>query len=226
MAFLSGKDKEYVENLLQNLPNKVKLVYFSQELNCEYCSDTQQLITELSELSNGNVELEIYNFQIDKEKVEEYNIDKVPAIAVVGEKDYGIRYYGIPAGYEFSSILEDIQTVAKGEPGLSEKSLEMLKEISRPLKLQVFVTPTCPYCPSAVLMAHKIAMVNDNIVADMVEATEFMELSQKYHVQGVPRTVIGEHHFVEGAVPEEMFVKGVLEGYLKQLEAEKAAGAN
>lgn len=223
MAFLSGKDKEYVENLLQNLPQKVKIVYFTQELNCDYCNDTQQLLSELAELSNGNVELEIYNFQVDKDKVEEYKVDKVPAIAIIGEKDYGIRYYGIPAGYEFSSVLEDIQTVAKGESGLSEKSIEKIKEINRPLRIQVFVTPTCPYCPSAVLMAHKIAMQNDNITADMVEATEFMELSQKYHVQGVPRTVIGDHHFIEGAVPEDMFVNAVLEGYLKMLEAEKAA---
>jgi glutaredoxin-like protein len=223
MAFLSGKDKEYVENLLQNLPKKVKIAYFTQELNCDYCADTQQLLSELAELSNGNVELEIYNFQVDKDKVEEYKVDKVPAIAIIGDKDYGIRYYGIPAGYEFSSILEDIQTVAKGESGLSEQSIEKIKEIKRPLRIQVFVTPTCPYCPSAVLMAHKIAMENDFITADMVEATEFMELSQKYHVHGVPRTVIGEDHFIEGAVPEGMFVNAVLEGYLKVLEAEKAA---
>lgn len=223
MAFLKGKDKEYVENLLKNLPNPVKIVYFTQELNCEYCSDTQQLLNELAELSGDKVKLEMYNFQVDKEKVAEYRVDKVPAIAIVGEKDYGIRYYGIPAGYEFSSLLEDIQTVASGKSGLSEKSIQKIKEIKRPLRLQVFVTPTCPYCPSAVLMAHKIAMENDNITADMVEATEFMELSQKYHVHGVPRTVIGEHHYIEGAVPEEMFVNNVLQGYLKMLEAEKAA---
>ncbi|HFB67527.1 MAG TPA: glutaredoxin, partial [Calditrichae bacterium] len=128
-------------------------------------------------------------------------------------KDYGIRYYGIPSGYEFGSLLEDIQEVAKGTPALSEESIKLIQQIDKPLRIQVFVTPTCPYCPTAVLLAHKIAMVNDNITADMVEATEFPHLSMKYNVRGVPRTMVGETYAIEGALPEPHFVQRILEGY-------------
>ncbi|GAB4369868.1 MAG: thioredoxin family protein [Calditrichia bacterium] len=214
MAFITGKDATTVQDILSKLPRKVKLVYFTQELECQYCRETRQLLEELKALSNGNLELEVYNFINDKDQVEKYHIDKIPATVVMAEdKDYGIRYYGIPSGYEFSSLLEDIQQVAKGDPEVSEDTRTKIAKITQPLRLQVFVTPTCPYCPSAVLTAHKLAILNDNITADMVEATEFPHLAMRYQVQGVPRTIIGEKHAIEGALPEPHFVQRVLDAY-------------
>jgi len=214
MPFITGDDAKQVQEILNKLPRKVKIVYFTQELECQFCRETRQLMEELKELGNNKVELEIYNFINDKEQVEKYKIDKIPAIAITSdEKDYGIRYYGIPSGYEFSSILEDIQEVANGEPSVSEETRKQIQKITQPIRLQVFVTPTCPYCPSTVLMAHKLAMLNDNITADMVEATEFPHLANRYSVRGVPRTVIGEMHAIEGALPEPNFVQKVMAAY-------------
>ena len=214
MPFIVGEDARQVQEILQGLPRPVKLVYFTQELECQYCRETHQLMEELHTLSNGKIQLEIYNFVNDKPQVEKYKIDKIPAIAVTADgRDYGIRYYGIPTGYEFSSIMQDIQELAQGEPDLSEQTKKIIATIIHPLHLQVFVTPTCPYCPSAVLMAHRLAMLNDNITADMVEATEFPHLAVRYNVRGVPRTVISEKHSIEGALPESHFVQKVIEAY-------------
>ncbi|MCK4894422.1 MAG: thioredoxin family protein [Calditrichia bacterium] len=216
MPFIAGDDAKQVQEILTKLPRKVKLIYFTQELECQYCRETHQLMEELKELGQEKLELEVYNFVNDKEQVDSYKIDKIPAIAVIADgKDYGIRYYGIPSGYEFSSILEDIQEVARGTPSLSDETMKQIQKITQPLHLQVFVTPTCPYCPSSVLIAHKLAMANDNITADMVEATEFPHLSVKYNVRGVPQTMIGEEHAIEGALPEPNFVERVLEAYQK-----------
>jgi glutaredoxin-like protein len=214
MTFISGDDAKQVQQILTNLPRKVKLIYFTQELECQFCRETKQLMEELNELAQGKLELEVYNFVTDKEQVDQFKIDKIPAIAITADgKDYGIRYYGIPSGYEFSSILEDIQEVANGKPSLSDETLNKIQKITQPLHLQVFVTPTCPYCPSSVLMAHKLAMANDHITADMVEATEFPHLSVKYNVQGVPQTMIGEEHAIQGALPEPNFVEKVMDAY-------------
>lgn len=214
MSFITGEDAKTVKQILSTLPNPVKLVYFTQELECQYCRETGQLMDELKELSEGRVDLEVYNFVNDKDQVEKYNIDKIPATVVMsGDSDYGIRYYGIPSGYEFSSLLEDIQQVAAGEPEVSEETRHQIASITKPLRLQVFVTPTCPYCPGAVLTAHKLAMLNENITADMVEATEFPHLAVKYQVQGVPRTMIGEAAAIEGALPEPNFVQRVMQAY-------------
>ncbi len=214
MAFIVGDDQKVVKDILTQLPRKVKVVYFTQELECQYCRETRQLLEEVAELSDGKVVLEVYNFVTDKDKAEQFQIDKIPATIIMSEeKDYKIRYYGIPSGYEFSSLPEDIKQVAAGEPEVSEETKQLIAQIDKPLHIQVFVTPTCPYCPSAVLLAHKIAMLNDNITADMVEATEFPHLAVKYNVRGVPRTMVGETYAIEGALPEPMFVQKILEGY-------------
>lgn len=216
MPFIVGDDANKVKEILSKLPRKVKIIYFTQELECQYCRETHQLMQELHELSEGNIHLEVYNFINDKEQVEKYKVDKIPATVLTADnKDYGIRFYGIPSGYEFSTVLEDLQEVAKGEPSVSEETKKKLEKITQPLRLQVFVTPTCPYCPSTVLMAHKLAMLNKNITADMIEATEFPHLSMHYHVQGVPFTVIGEDNAIEGALPESNFVQKVLDAYQK-----------
>jgi glutaredoxin-like protein len=212
MAFLSEKDQQYVRNLFENMTDDVKLIMFTQELECQYCRETRQILEEVAELSD-KLSLSVYNFQTDKELSEKYKIDKIPATVIEGKRDYGIRYYGIPSGYEFSSLLEDIVDVSIAESGFSAEAKEMLAKIDKPLHLQVFVTPTCPYCPKAVRMAHKAAIENENITADMVEATEFPHLSMRYNVRGVPRTVIGEDFPIEGAVPEMAFVEKVMEAY-------------
>jgi glutaredoxin-like protein len=214
MPFITGDDAKQVQEILDKLPRKVNIIYFTQELECQFCRETRQLMEELRDLGNSKIDLEVYNFINDKAMVEKYKVDKIPAIVIAtDEKDYGIRYYGIPSGYEFSSILEDVQEVASGEPSLSEETKKQVQKITQPIRLQVFVTPTCPYCPSAVLLAHKLAMINENITADMVEATEFPHLANRYSVRGVPRTVIGEDHAIEGALPESHFVQKVLAAY-------------
>ncbi len=212
MGFLQEKDKTYIKDLFKGLQNEVTITYFTQEIECQYCRETRQILEELTELS-GKIKLQVYNFVSDEEKAKAYNIDKIPATVIEGIKDYGIRYYGIPSGYEFSSLLEDIVDVSKGETDLSDDVKQMLGEINRPLQLQVFVTPTCPYCPKAVRLAHKLAIENEHITADMIEATEFPHLAMKYNVRGVPRTMIGDEVPIEGALPEMVFVQRVVEAF-------------
>ena len=142
MPLLQDKDKETVETRFQEeLVNPVKLVNFTQALECQFCAETRQLVEEVAALSD-KIEVKVYHFAIDKEKVEEYEVDKIPAIAIIGEKDYGVRYYGIPSGYEFSSLLQDIIDISKGEVELLPTTREALAGIAEPLHFQVFVTPT------------------------------------------------------------------------------------
>jgi glutaredoxin-like protein len=192
-----------VEQELADLEGSVRLVMFTQEFECDFCAETRQLVEEIAQLSS-HLTAEIYDFIADEEKAKELSIDKIPAIAVMGEEDYGVRFYGIPSGYEFSSLLHAIQAVAAGEPELSGEMLSALEALDDPVHMQVFVTPTCPYCPQSVVLAHKMAIASPMVRADMVEAQEFPHLSQKYQVMGVPRTVINETAHLEGAAPESM----------------------
>lgn len=141
MGLISDQDALEIRECLKELVNPVKLVHFTQELNLEYGRETKQLLEELASLSD-NLFLEVYNFLLDEEKAAEYGVDKVPATILRNAKDYGIRFYGLPAGYEFSALLDAILSVSKGESGLAEESKEKLRKISQPVHLEVFVTPT------------------------------------------------------------------------------------
>ena len=201
MPLFSEEIAGHVKEELANLAGPVRLVMFTQEIECEFCAETRQLVEEMAQLSD-QLTAEVYDFVADQEKVREFGIDKIPAIAVVGQKDYGVRFYGIPSGYEFASLLHAIQAVAAGKPELSEETMQVLADLTTPVHIQVFVTPTCPYCPVSVVLAHEMAIASPMVRADMVEAMEFPHLATRYQVMGVPRTVINETVSIEGAAPE------------------------
>jgi glutaredoxin-like protein len=205
----------------EEMTGKVTLVHFTQEpgrlvlpdslkgQECMFCRETKQLLEEVSGLSD-KVELQVYDFTADKDKAAEFGIDKIPALVIKGEKDYGLRFFGIPSGYEYTSLIEAMVDVSRGETSLSAKTKEALRALDTNIHLQVFVTPTCPYCSISVRLAHQFALESPLIRADMVEATEFPHLSNRFNVMGVPRTVINETAFIEGALPEDRFLEEVL----------------
>lgn len=141
MPMLKQEDREEVSRQLKGLANSVQLVMFTQTIECEFCAETRDLVEEVASLSD-KVDAVVYNFVTDKDKADDYGIDKIPAIAVVGEKDFGVRFYGIPAGYEFTALIEAIKIVSTGQSGLSDPTKEALAEIDEPVHFQVFVTPT------------------------------------------------------------------------------------
>jgi glutaredoxin-like protein len=141
MGLIRDTDAAEIRERLKAMVDPVKLVHFTQELNLEYGREARQLLEELSQLSD-KLSLEIYNFLLDKEKAAEYAVDKVPATIVRNGKDFGIRFFGLPAGYEFSTLLDAIIAVSKGDSGLQPETRAKLTQLTQQLHLEVFVTPT------------------------------------------------------------------------------------
>jgi glutaredoxin-like protein len=117
------------------------LINFTQEMECQYCRETNSLLKEIAELSD-KISVETYNFATDAEKTSKYKIDKIPATVIMGDEDKGIRFYGIPSGYEFVTLLDTIKMVSTGDSGLGLKTKEFLGQLKKPVHLQVFITPT------------------------------------------------------------------------------------
>jgi len=169
----------------------------------------RELAEELASLSD-KITTEVYDFQSDKSLAEKWKVDKIPALLVFGDKEYGIRFFGVPSGYEFTTLVDDIIDVSRRTSRLHPSVKEKVRAISDPVHIQVFVTPTCPYCPLAVRAAHQMALENPLITADMIEALEFPHLANKYQVMAVPKIVINDAVAFEGAAPERIFVEYVL----------------
>jgi glutaredoxin-like protein len=209
MTILTEQQRTNLKSeLSQKLVNPVTLTVFTQEFECNYCKETRELAAELASL-NDKIRIQVFDLLKDKEKTSAYEVDKVPAIVVEGKERSRAKFYGAPAGYEFSTLLKDIVQISRGETELSPETRRVLGRLTAPVHIQVFVTPTCPYCPGMVSLAHQFAMENDNIRADMIEVNEFPQLATKYNVMGIPKTVINESIEIVGMQPEEEFARKI-----------------
>lgn len=196
-----------VKDVFNGMKEPVQILFFGSE-TCDYCTETRQLVEEVAD-THASISAAYYDLDKDATMAAEFNVDKAPAIVIAAKNgdevvNYGIQYSGIPSGHEFSTLINDILLVSGRDSGLDEATRAYLKGLETPLHMQVFVTPTCPYCPRAVLLAHQMAMENPAMIrAEGVEATEFPDLANRFNVSGVPQTTINAGRgTVVGAVPE------------------------
>ena len=205
-----------ISQTFEQMKEPVQILFFGSQDNCEYCTDTRQLLEEVAGIDE-KVSLDFYDIKENADMAAKFNVERVPAIVIAAKDgdqvtDFGIKYSGIPAGHEFGTLINDIMLVSGRDSGLSAEAREYLKNLDKPLHLQVFVTPTCPHCPRAVLLAHQMAMENPAMIrAEGVEATEFPELANQFNVRGVPQTVINAGMgTVVGAMPEKNLLAEIM----------------
>jgi glutaredoxin-like protein len=216
MGLIPDDKKELLrKEFKEKMEDPVKILMFTQEIECKFCSDTRQLAQELAALSD-RINVEVYDFVADANKAKELGIDKIPALAIIGKKDYGVRIYGIPYGYELQTLIEAITNVSKGRTDLSEETKKILTDVKASVHIQVFVSLTCHHCPVAATVAHKLAVENDMIRADVIDGTEFPQLAQKYSVTGVPKVIINEKIEFVGAFNEDLFAEHVVLGAFQE----------
>lgn len=206
--------EQQVREVFADLKEPVHILFFGTKHGCEYCDDTRQLVEEVAALSD-KISLSVHDLEVDADLAAKHDVDKAPALIITAKDgdqitDYGVRLFGIPAGHEFTSLIQDIIMVSNRDSGLSPSTREFLKTLTKPVHLQVFVTPTCPYCPRAVILAHMMAIENPLVKAEMIEAMEFPALADRHNVSGVPHTVINDGAGnVVGAVPESSLVNAI-----------------
>lgn len=211
---ISESNQKIIRERFSPLTGDVVIQYYETSLDCPTCPEINTLLEELVALSD-KLSLDVFNLDIDSEQAAAAAITQAPAFTLTdaSRTDYGIRFYGAPSGYEFATLLEDILMISQGDSGLHADTKASLAALDTPTNLDVFVTPTCPYCPQAVRLAHQFAFESTAVTGSMVEATEFPEWANKFNVYGVPKTVINnsDETSLEGAAPEQMLLEKVLE---------------
>ncbi len=141
MALLDDNTRSEVKKILDRVEAPIRLITFTQEFECDSCESARSLVAEVAAISD-KIQHEVYDFVKDGDKAREFNVDKVPATVVVGPSGNRVRFYGMPVGYEFANLIEDVLLVSSDDSGLSDTSREKLKKIDKPVHLQVLVTPT------------------------------------------------------------------------------------
>lgn len=205
--FLNEDVRKQLTEILTEMKEPVYVKVYVDSLKCDTCTETHQLIQEMSEL-NEKINYEMVETGGDKSVGAEYGIKMYPTIVVLdkNKEDKGVRFVGIPAGHEINSLLAALIDMSGKPLDLDEKTIEAIKAIDTETNIKVFVTLSCPHCPGAVTKAHRIAMLNPYIKAEMIEAQTFPQFSSKYNVSSVPKIVINETHDFVGNQPIETFI--------------------
>jgi glutaredoxin-like protein len=176
---------------------------------CELCEETRALLEDVASLSD-QITLTVHDVRTETDLARETGVSHVPTLVLRGAARGVVRYLGIPAGLEFGTLLEDLAAVSGGTTTLGNESRTKLGTLAKPVHVQVFVTPTCPYCPKVASLAHQAAVETAKITADVIEISEFPDLAARYDVLGVPKVVMNDAVELVGAQPEAAFMDAVL----------------
>lgn len=219
--FLDETLIKQIKAAFAEMQEPVHILYFGSGDRCDTCAETEQLLKEVTATSD-KIQLSVYDLKENSDIAQTFNVTNAPGIVVAAKdnaevKNLGVQFLGTPSGYEFSTLINDILAVSRRDSGLSDTTREFLKQLDQPVHLQVFVTPSCPYCPRAVLLAHQMAMENPQMIrAEGVEAMEFPDLADRFNVHGVPQTVINAGAgIVVGAVPEQNLLAEIMRALQK-----------
>ena len=218
-SLISEQDKTQLRRTFRkDLKRQVQLRLFIQRQSlltipgreCPYCPQTEQLMEELAGLTS-KVELETVDFYGQPDVAKEQGVTRIPAIVLSADGSARVKFYGAPMGYEMATIVEDIKTISRGVSPLSMDTRKKLRQLNQDVHIQVFVTPTCTFCPGMARLAHAVALESPRVTSDVIEIQEFPALGQTYGVRSVPLTVINEHIRFTGAVTETQFIEKVME---------------
>jgi glutaredoxin-like protein len=198
-----------IRDILASVTAPVRLLFFEQSIGCESCTPTRQVLEQLADLS-PNLTVERLNLVLEQERAAQYGVDRVPAIVVSSPRRERIRFYGAPLGHELMSLLDAIRMTSSGDSGFTEQIRAQLAAVNDPVRIQVFFTPTCAYCPQMVTLANRLAIESPQISATAINATEYPDLVHRYNVNGVPKTVINDAAEIVGAVAEADLIREVL----------------
>ncbi|EPR34889.1 Pyridine nucleotide-disulfide oxidoreductase, FAD/NAD(P)-binding domain containing protein [Alkalidesulfovibrio alkalitolerans DSM 16529] len=202
--FIPEESRGYLRQLFASLKDPVGLVLYSGAgQNDEFVEFTRKFCRDLDHLSD---KISLAERGLDSDEAKAAGIAESPTIAIAPER-YDIRFTGAPAGEEGRSFIETIALCSLGQSGLRKASRDLLAELDEKRHVRVFVSPTCPYCPSQVMNAVRAAVERPEMISvQVVEISENPEIARRFNVGSVPHTVINDTLPILGLEPEERFI--------------------
>lgn len=210
MKMLNEALEKQLKDVFESMVNEVTLALFTQEGECYSCKETENYMSELSQLT-PKLKLKNYDLNMDNELARKYKVEMAPSIVLLDSNDEykGIKFNGIPAGHEINSLIPAILEVSGAVSEVQKELQDEVDKIKNPVNIKVFVTLSCPHCAGAVQKAHKLALMNKNIDAEMIEAETFGELSDRFNVSSVPKIVINDKYEFVGNQPIQVFLSEI-----------------
>lgn len=199
--------QKQLREVFEGLAEDVSIALFTKSGDCYTCAETISYMEEFDSLSD-KIHLKKYDINENADLAKTYHVEMVPSIVLLdAQGNYrGVKFNGIPAGHEINSFISALLEVSGNLSPVPEELTKRIENIKKPVNIKVFVTLGCPHCPGAVQKAHKMALMNSNIDAEMIEAQTFDDISSKFNVSGVPKIVINDQYELVGNQPIQAFL--------------------
>lgn len=203
--------RKQLTEMFADMPKDVTIALFvDEDKGCQTCEETKGYMEEVAELSD-KIHLDVLDIHKNQDKAQRYSIAMVPSIVILdSDKAYhGVKFNGMPAGHEINSFIPALLETSGLVSDVPESLKNEIEAIDKDVNIKVFVTLSCPHCSGAVQKAHKLAMMNPRIDAEMVESETFYELSNKHNVSSVPKIVINDTYEIVGNQPIQAFLEQI-----------------
>lgn len=203
---LNDEIRGQLKGILDGMEHPVTIEFFGKEGE-ELVAETKTFLSEIAEITE-KVTLVVHSLPQDQARADELGITRVPGFAILDEdgNDPGVRFFGLPGGHEINSFIYALMAVGGNQEELPEAVLTEVRNFDHDINIKVFITLSCPHCPGAVSKAHRLAMENPRIKAEMIDANLFPELSEQFNVSSVPKIVFNDGAELVGNQPVESFL--------------------
>lgn len=190
--------REQLGGIFGKLTKKVTLLQVMDSSE-EKSLELNSFLTEFASLSD-KILLETIQKGQKPELETAYGIDKLPSVVVLNDQgEYtGIKFSGIPSGHEVNSIVLAVYNVGSAGQPIEGPFVDKIKELPKK-KVQIFVSLTCHYCPDVVAACQRIASINRNVEAEMIDIGVFPELKTEKKIMSVPAMIIDDQEIVFGS---------------------------
>ncbi|MPZ50156.1 MAG: hypothetical protein GEU75_12815 [Dehalococcoidia bacterium] len=216
---LSASDQNLLRQRLErDLASRLRVDVFTQKPSpiiipgrqeCAYCEEVETLMKEVASLS-PRIALSLHDIEAERALAAGLGVDKAPATVLRGAANRPLRFFGLPSGPQFPNLVEIMVDAARGKVALLPDTVTQLRKLKTDVRLQVFVTTTCPHSPLMVRTAARFALQSVRIKLDIIEIEEYPVLFQQYGIPAVPATLIGEKWLLPGVMDEQTLAQQVL----------------
>jgi thioredoxin reductase (NADPH) len=186
------------------LPNDIPLYLFVGRMEDDvFAQACRQIVRAFRELTT---KITLKEYYLDNEMAAKWAVDSSPTLLLDPER-YNIRWLGAPMGEEARSFLEAMTLLGTGKSGMSDQSRTVIQRIDTPRHVQVFTSPTCPYCPQQVVNALRAAIERPDLISlDIVDIQCRPDLADQYGAHSVPQAFANDVLIGQGAQQEEVFM--------------------
>jgi thioredoxin reductase (NADPH) len=193
-----------LKSIFKDLPHEVPLVLFTQPGKNDLFSAAIRFLVRAVREVTPKVTLREYDLKHSMAK--KMGVNRAPTLALDPER-YKIRWLGAPIGEEAKTFVEAVLMMGNRSSGLSQESMKILKKITSPREVKVFVSPSCPYCPQQAVNALKAAVERPDLISlEIIDIQANPDLADQYSAQSVPQTYSNEVLIAQGAQAEELFL--------------------